>query len=251
MSAKPIFEAAIRSLVGDLEGKGCELSLAPIKGVGRILEKVALEPQARSHPELRSKCALVCDVVRGMITCSSISGVTAIIRRLLDSDDIVLSAQGRLKERFFEQPSPGHWRDVMINFTLYGDPAGHVCELQIAHQSMLKARTALPGHVVYNIIRNYMEIIEYSGNRPAMGRLSSGLVLSQLKSARRDLADLEAKARATSGGGTAGETLLGAVLLDAGAGRAPTVPSGDGYGGLLLRGKSARVGVAAVSESDP
>jgi len=233
----------MRHIVDGLEGEGCTLSLAPVKKVGRILEKVALEPQARSHPELRCKCALVCDVVRGMITCSSISGVTAIIRRLLDSDDIVLSAQGRLKERFFEQPSPGHWRDVMINFTLRDDPAGHVCELQIAHQSMLKARTALPGHVVYNIIRNYMEIIEYSGNRPAMGRLSSGLVFSQLESARRDLVDLEAKARAT---GRGEETGLGAVL-EQGAGvegrNHPPPPSADGYGGLLLRGKSARVGV--------
>ncbi len=46
----------------------------------------------------------------------------------------------RLKERFFEAPSSGGWRDVMLCLVLNEDPLRHVCEVQVVHRSMLVAR---------------------------------------------------------------------------------------------------------------
>ena len=36
-----------------------------------------------------------------------------------------------------------------------------VCELQIVHETMLSARAGLPGHAIYNRVRNASEIVEY------------------------------------------------------------------------------------------
>ena len=68
----------------------------------------------------------------------------------------------RVKNRF-ARPSPGGWRDVLINLTLTGDSLSHVCELQIAHELMLKARASLPGHLFYNRVRNASELLEKLG----------------------------------------------------------------------------------------
>ena len=36
-----------------------------------------------------------------------------------------------------------------------------VCELQIVHETMLSARAGLPGHAIYNRVRNASELVEY------------------------------------------------------------------------------------------
>jgi len=81
-----------------------------------------------------------------------------------------------------------HDLDMMINFALRSDPRKHVCELQIGeyvdlfkslcprnspinvlvpcfvfsvHVSLLHTRKSLPGHVVYNRVRNANELLEY------------------------------------------------------------------------------------------
>ena len=48
----------------------------------------------------------------------------------------------------------GGWRDVMINFCITKDDGLHICELQIAHKQMMTARKGLPGHAVYNRVRD-------------------------------------------------------------------------------------------------
>ena len=67
----------------------------------------------------------------------------------------------RVKDRI-ETPAAG-WRDVMLNFYCARDPHKHVCELQIVHEMMLTARKGLPGHEIYNIVRNASELMESSG----------------------------------------------------------------------------------------
>ena len=68
----------------------------------------------------------------------------------------------RVKDRF-KHPSGGGWRDVMINFYVVSDGAKHVCEVQLVHKSLLTARKGLPGHVIYGIVRNATEVLEFLG----------------------------------------------------------------------------------------
>ena len=46
----------------------------------------------------------------------------------LESKEIVII---RIKDRFVEKPSPGGWRDLMINFYMANDPKRHICEVQV------------------------------------------------------------------------------------------------------------------------
>ena len=68
----------------------------------------------------------------------------------------------QVKDRF-KHPSGGGWRDVMINFYVVGDGAKHVCEVQLVHKSLLTARKGLPGHVIYGVVRNATEVLEFLG----------------------------------------------------------------------------------------
>ena len=47
----------------------------------------------------------------------------------------------------------------MINFYLVADPNQHICELQLVHNMMMTARKGLPGHAVYNRVRNANEFL--------------------------------------------------------------------------------------------
>jgi surface protein len=65
----------------------------------------------------------------------------------------------RVKDRFLQAPSAGGWRDCMVNFYVRDDPHRHICEIQLVHHQMLFARKGLPGHDVYNRVRNADEIM--------------------------------------------------------------------------------------------
>ena len=58
----------------------------------------------------------------------------------------------------------------MINFYVADDPRRHVCEVQVAHHTMLVARKGLPGHQVYDHVRNAIEINEFLGVCGEQGR---------------------------------------------------------------------------------
>ena len=68
----------------------------------------------------------------------------------------------RVKDRF-KHPSGGGWRDVMINYFVVIDGAKHVCEVQLVHKSLLTARKGLPGHIIYGVVRNATEVLEFLG----------------------------------------------------------------------------------------
>lgn len=59
----------------------------------------------------------------------------------LESDLIVIV---RVKDRFVEKPSPGGWRDLLINFYITSDPNQHICEVQVVIAKMLVADAELP-----------------------------------------------------------------------------------------------------------
>ena len=43
------------------------------------------------------------------------------------------------------------------------DANKHVCEVQLVHRSLLTARRGLPGHVIYGVVRNSTEVLEFLG----------------------------------------------------------------------------------------
>ena len=113
----------------------------------------------------------------------------------------------RVKDRF-KHPSGGGWRDVMINYYVVIDGAKHVCEVQLVHKSLLTARKGLPGHIIYGVVRNATEVLEFLGlliklersagllalvaagwGREAMERLGLPLPLELMLTERIDLSD--------------------------------------------------------------
>ena len=54
----------------------------------------------------------------------------------------------------------------MINFYLNSDSNKHICELQLVHTQMMTARKGLPGHAVYNRVRNASELLLLISNQP-------------------------------------------------------------------------------------
>ena len=50
----------------------------------------------------------------------------------------------------------------MLNFHVSVDGQQHVGELQLVHETLLCARSGLPGHEIYNRVRNANELCEYA-----------------------------------------------------------------------------------------
>lgn len=142
-----------------------------LKRSKRIIEKAAL---SYDNPDCVDR---VFDTVRRMVTVSKMSQVAAVFDsfrgEMKAMRAAVEKAEGckklelkivRVKERFFEQPSPGGWRDLMLNLELKATRDGVkielVCELQIVHSLMYHARKGLPGHVIYSRVRNATELLE-------------------------------------------------------------------------------------------
>ena len=102
------------------EATGAKTEIAPLKRISRILEKILFDT------ENAGSCEKICDVVRAMMKVTSMAQVAKIAMAFLESDSVVIV---RIKDRFVEKPSPGGWRDLMINFYLKGDSNRHVCEV--------------------------------------------------------------------------------------------------------------------------
>jgi len=142
--------AFVLALSGKVSGVPAPKEETPLKATMRVLEKALLRPDAPGNVDR------ICDVVRDMLTVDSCAKLAALVRAICDSPDVVVV---RIKDRF-ANPSGGGWRDVMVNYYLASDEAKHVCELQLVHASLLTARKGLPGHAIYNIVRNATEFLE-------------------------------------------------------------------------------------------
>ena len=53
------------------------------------------------------------------------------------------------------------------------DANKHVCEVQLVHRSLMTARRGLPGHVIYDRVRNATEVLEFLRLQP--GKRAEGL----------------------------------------------------------------------------
>ena len=125
-----------------------------LKKMGRIIEKTILK--RKDDPGNADK---VCDIDRGMVLCDDMSQVASVVDYLQSQQKANVIVVTRVKDRFFKAPSAGGWRDCMINFYLKDDPNKHICELQLIHNQMMTARKGLPGHAVYNRVRNASELL--------------------------------------------------------------------------------------------
>ena len=150
--AKNPFDKFIKS-VG--EATGSKVSLPDkLKRISRVFEKILFDPDDAFS------CEKIADIIRAMLTATSMQQIVKIAIAFLDSDEVVIV---RIKDRFVEKPSAGGWRDLMINFYMADDPNRHVCEVQIVLEKMLVARKGLGGHHGYDKSRNALEILEKGG----------------------------------------------------------------------------------------
>jgi len=144
------FKSAIEAIG---EATGAKVDVAPMKRLSRICEKILFD----NENDAFHSCAKVADIVRAMLTATSMSQVVSIAIALYKSEDIVIV---RVKDRFIEKPSAGGWRDLMLNIFFESDPNQHICEVQIVLEKMLVARKGLGGHEGYDKSRNALEILE-------------------------------------------------------------------------------------------
>ena len=99
------------------------------------------------------------DIVRAMMTGRSMEEVNVVIEIMIKMHQDGKLEIVRVKDRFLEAPSSGGWRDIMVNICLTVGSVQHVAEIQIVHHSMLNARKGLDGHIVYNVVRNGLEML--------------------------------------------------------------------------------------------
>ena len=149
----PTFQKIVHEAVQGLEGVRPKFPKG-LKKMQRIVEKAELK--------YRGNTDQVCDVNRCMLSCDSMKQVAAVLAIFANSPEIEIT---RLKDRFFH-PSDGGWTDCMVNLRLKADSSMHVCEVQIVHEQMLTARQGLPGHCVYNRVRNASELMFFFRRRP-------------------------------------------------------------------------------------
>lgn len=166
---KPRFARLVTRIVSGIPGIAVDLP-DQLKSLSRIIEKATLDPRASPTVALPSpnsaakeaaggagstfaprSVSRVFDVVRGMIICKNLRSAAAVVRRFRAAqsvdeppDDISSSGEAiqlvRVKERFFDAPSPGGWRDCMLCFYFQSDEHRHICEVQVVHRSLLTAR---------------------------------------------------------------------------------------------------------------
>jgi len=130
---------------------GAKALQAPLKGIGRALEKLVLRPGAAAKIKAEGVDAVnattLVDVLRGSLECLDFTSIVFLLDllHLLDvdmGDPKKAKQQGwdlhkfqiriiQIKDRF-TKPTSGGWADMMVNFSfVHGDSTHHTMELQI------------------------------------------------------------------------------------------------------------------------
>ena len=97
--------------------------------------------------------------MRGSVVCAGMDGLLAALRVLVRLHRAGTIAIVRYKDRL-SRPTAAGWADAMINFVCQG--SDHVCELQLIHGDMLKARKEFGGHQAYAATREAAEVLEFA-----------------------------------------------------------------------------------------
>jgi hypothetical protein len=154
---KPLFDAIVAGIGNDFKaetGRTMTVSICPtLKKTSRMAEKAQFKA---SEP---GNVSGVKDIDRAMVVGATMDDVNVVMTVLFK-----LHAAGKLeivraKDRYLEAPSGGGWRDIMVNISLTVDGVQHICEIQVVHHQMLNARKEMDGHVVYNVVRNGLEML--------------------------------------------------------------------------------------------
>jgi hypothetical protein len=156
--AHPLFGAVLGE-VARREGAAAGTRTTPLKHVFRVLQKHATRVDGGKPTEFETAC----DIVRGSIVVSSMSELLAVLRLLLVMEEEGTIIIVRTKNRFM-RPTAAGWADAMLNFVCLGGSAmasRHVCELQLVHATMLKARKEFGGHQAYAAFREAAELLEF------------------------------------------------------------------------------------------
>ena len=161
---QPTFETVLREAEQRARpgngGQESMVRLAPLKKRFRVVQKMATRIDGLEPGDFRQAC----DIVRGSIVCETMGHLLGVLLALHE-----MQAEGtiiivRTKSRFMV-PTAGGWADAMLNFICpgAGGAAGqHVCELQLSHATMLKARKEFGGHKAYAAFREAMELLEHA-----------------------------------------------------------------------------------------
>ena len=110
--AKRPFDKLVRKL-GEETGAKVDLP-DQLKRISRVFEKIFFDAK---NPRT---CEKITDIVRAMLTATSMKQVAKIAMAFLESAEVVIV---RIKDRFVEMPSPGGWRgewrlfDWFVTFT--------------------------------------------------------------------------------------------------------------------------------------
>ena len=150
------------------------ITVSRLRGCSRACEKIVLQPSPSSGSLPGAE--QICDIVRMMFECKTLSDMAELLDRIRNSPDIKVM---RFKDRMVN-PSGG-WRDAMINFCVkVSAHPNHICEVQIVHRKMYVCRRndGLGGHDYYVQARNASEIIEFLGKPPVVRKPSSKYAFS-------------------------------------------------------------------------
>ena len=160
--ALPLFGEVLEEVAARAQDAGVvvQTRAAPLKHVFRVLQKHATRIDGGAPTEFETAC----DIVRGSIVCESMGDLLVVLELLL-----ALQKEGkiiivRVKDRF-GRPTAAGWADAMINFVCRSGgaaAAAHVCELQLTHATMLKARKEFGGHAAYAAFREAAELLEFA-----------------------------------------------------------------------------------------
>lgn len=148
--------------------------MAPLKHVFRVLQKHATRVDGGKPTDFETAC----DIVRGSIVCESMSDLLAVLRLLLTMENEGRIKVVRIKNRF-KTPTAAGWADAMVNFVCFGGgdaAAGHVCELQLVHATMLKARKEFGGHCAYAAFREAAELLDFVVGGTLVGAAEAAVV---------------------------------------------------------------------------
>jgi len=132
----------------------------PMKHFWRALEKAAYASKDSCSGELRVD--RVIDIARDAIEFKDYFSMGSAMEFLSASDivDVV-----RIKDRIssVENATALGWTDIVVTLRFHADPHGHLCELQLFHETSRKCRTSLGGHIEYVQLRTICELFNANG----------------------------------------------------------------------------------------
>lgn len=124
------------------DGEPVVSTIAPLKGVLRVCEKLVLRSEADAK--------IPWDVVRGQLRCSSMKQMSRIAQALMDIQSESSMRIVRVKNKFADDSKKNSWADLTFN-VFFDEPAvcGCVTELQIVHERLIDIRERWNAHDAY------------------------------------------------------------------------------------------------------